>query len=69
MAKKARSEFREIVEAAEKAGWAVEMTKGSHWCFKSPDPKVPLFFTGGTPSDARWINNVRGDLRRRGLNI
>ncbi len=63
------SAFRDIVEAAKQQGWRIEQTGKGHWKFVPPNRKVRMFFTGGTPSDNRWIKKVRSDLRRLGLQV
>ncbi|AWY07541.1 HicA-like toxin [Streptomyces phage LazerLemon] len=75
-------ELREIVKAAQGAGWSVWKTRRSHLRFRppagSPRPRVPSghedhragatsLTTGTTPSDMRGLDNLRADLRGYGL--
>lgn len=62
-----RRDLRDIVQAAEEAGWEVGFTKKNHLQLRSPDGVT--VFGPGTPSDWRAILNFRAKLRREGLKV
>lgn len=64
------SEFREIVHLSTTQGWKVTGTSKGHWRFLSPDTDVPAHVVSGTPSNPRrFIQQLRSELRRKGLRI
>lgn len=64
---KSDPEFQKLVNAALSQGWLVEQTKKNHWRFLPPDSKMTQVIAASTPSDSRWIKNLRSHLRQRGL--
>ncbi|MDX1535620.1 MAG: hypothetical protein R3346_02575 [Candidatus Spechtbacterales bacterium] len=61
--------LKEMVSEALDQNWRVERTGSGHLRFLSPDRSVSPVFSPTTPSDVRSVKNVRGKLRRAGLNI
>jgi len=63
-------ELKKIVSIARKQGWDVRVTNGGHVEWKSPDKSQPKIYSSKTMSDgARGYHNLRGTLRRSGLDI
>jgi len=60
-------DFKDIRKEAEKQGFTVELTRGSHWKFIPPDETLPIVHAAGTPSDRRALDNLIGRLRKSGL--
>ncbi len=60
-------EFQRLVDAAREQGWKVEKTEKNHWRFLPPDRKMSQVIAASTPSDHRWLKNLRSHLRQRGL--
>lgn len=61
-----KKDLKKIVQAAEKQGWRVKMTKNGHWSFYAPDGEN-IVHAGGTPSDHRALDNLVAQLRRYGF--
>lgn len=57
-----------LIKIALKAGWRVEPTKNGHFKWIAPN-SVDIVFSSSTPSDHRALENLKHDLRRRGLVI
>lgn len=62
-----KGKVRELVRAAQAAGWRVELTGGGHVKFLPPGGR-PVFGSQ-TPSDPSAWRNMRSDLRRAGLEV
>lgn len=62
-----KNDFRDMIKAAERAGWTVERRHGGHLKWKSPTGAV--VFSASTPSDHRAIKNHMSLLRKAGLNL
>lgn len=62
-------DLKDIVQAAKKAGWSVEQTKGNHLAFTPTDKAYPRVIGAGTPSDWRSLKNLVAQLRRSGLKL
>lgn len=62
-----KNDFKDMIKAAEKAGWTVERTRGGHLRWKSP--KGPVVFSASTPSDHRAVKNHVSEMRKAGLNL
>lgn len=58
---------RELLKAAEKAGWKIEKRRRGHLKLTSPDGDI--VFTSSTPSDWRGTLNLASHLRRLGLEV
>ena len=56
-----------LIKKARKQGWTVEVTRGSHLKWLSPDGEGGPYFSSSSPSDHRAIKNMEKDLARRGL--
>lgn len=67
MARKLGRGYKELIKAAEDAGWTLERTKKGYR-MKHPNGKDAVGFHG-TPSDNRALKNARGDFRRAGLAV
>lgn len=63
-----KKEIHALIKLAIESGWRVEPTKGGHYKWTAPE-RLGIFFSSSTPSDNRAIANIKGDLRRLGLNI
>jgi hypothetical protein len=59
-------ETRQILEAAEKAGWRI--VEGKHYRCYSPDGQY-LIVVSKTPSGRNAIHNIRSDFQRAGLDL
>jgi hypothetical protein len=59
-------EVRELLDAAEKQGWRVELTKKGHWRCYAPDG-INIVIVSGTPSDRRSLRNAIAQMRRYGF--
>lgn len=57
-----------IIKIALDAGWRVEQTKGGHFKWIAPNG-IDFVFSSSTPSDHRALENLKHDLRRRGLDV
>jgi len=57
------SEAIQFKRQLEREGFLVMMSKNNHWTVKSTDGVVVATF-GATPSDHRWKQNTRGQIRR-----
>ena len=71
---KAFKALRPLIDAAQKAGWEVGVSKKCHIQFKAPEgttdtqgEPVRTIMGPGTPSDWRSYRNMRAQLRRAGL--
>lgn len=62
-----KGKVRELVKAAQAAGWRVELTGGGHVRFLPPEG--PVVFGSQTPSSPAGWRNLRSDLRRAGLEV
>ena len=62
-----KSDFRDMIKTAEKAGWTVERSRSGHLKWKSPTGGV--VFSASTPSDHRAIKNHVSLMRKAGLNL
>jgi len=63
-------EFRDLVKVATAAGWTIEMTAKNHWRWVPSDKCQPILIVSGTPAnEAKFVRNLRADLRRRGLKV
>jgi hypothetical protein len=57
-----------LIKIAIEAGWRVERTKSGHYKWLSPN-SIDFFYSSSTPSDNRALENLKQDLRRRGLDV
>lgn len=62
----ARKELKEIVMAARKQGWRVEIGKNGHLMFYAPDGKGKVL-SAGTPGGGRAMQNFVARLRHYGF--
>jgi len=63
-------ELKKIMQIARKQGWKVRITGGGHVEWKPPDKSKPKIYSSKSMSDgARGYHNLRGTLRRSGLDI
>jgi predicted RNA binding protein YcfA (HicA-like mRNA interferase family) len=60
-------DFKDVRKEAERQGWKVEQTRGSHWRFIPPDVTKDIVHASGTPSDRRSLDNFIAQLRRSGF--
>jgi len=63
-----KKELAVIIKVAISAGWRVELTKGGHYKWIAPN-NIDFVFSSSTPSDNRALENLKQDLRRRGLDV
>ena len=56
-------QIREFTRWAEAQGWSVRVRNGGHLELTHPMAER-LIITSATPSDRRWIANVRAEMRR-----
>lgn len=59
-----KNEFRDLMRAAEKAGWKIEQGRAGHLKWKSPTGQMVV--SSATPSDSRAIKNHLALMRRYG---
>jgi len=59
-----RKDFEQLRKAAEQQGWTVNLTKGGHRKWTSPQGEI--VFSAYTPSDHRAIKNIIRELAKRG---
>jgi hypothetical protein len=52
----------ELIRWAQELGFTASFTRKGHVCFRKPG--TPLYFTPGTPSDWRGLQNARAGLIR-----
>jgi len=58
--------YRSYKPRAERQGWRVDdISKG--WRFSPPDRSRPAVILHKTPSDYRWFQNFRAQMRRSGF--
>jgi hypothetical protein len=61
-------DWRNILKAARKAGWAIWMTNGGHISFRGPDSDDQNFTIAGTGKMlGRTGKNYRALMRRHGV--
>ncbi len=65
MAKGAQKELQQLIDQALAQGWKLTRSK-QHFVLLSPDGTT-IVTVGKTPSDHRALKNIRGMLRRGGL--
>lgn len=63
-----KSELKPLIKAAKAQGWTVEIRRGGHLCWKSPNGGTP-YFSSSTPGDHRAVTNIRKHLQNLGLQI
>lgn len=63
-----KKELAVLIKIALKAGWRVELTKKCHYKWTAPN-SIDFFYSSSTPSDGRALDNLKQDLRRRGLDV
>jgi hypothetical protein len=61
-----KKEIKELLAAAQKQGWRVEIGRGGHYKLFSPDGKC-LVTMSSTPSDRHAIDNTVARMRRCGF--
>ena len=65
MALSSNKDVNKLIKEAEKQGWTVSMTKGTHLKWSSATGK--FFFSSLTPSDHRVLFAIKKDLRMNGF--
>lgn len=58
----AKGDIAELLADLERKGWRVE--RGKYWKCYCPCPKKHLKTIHITPSDPRYVQNLRGQLKR-----
>ncbi len=58
-----------LIAQARQQGFTVERRGSGHWLFRPPNRTDPLVVVSGSPSDHRAVANMRGQLRRAGLDL
>lgn len=62
-----RSDVRDLLKKAERAGCVVTMRKCGHYKIVTPERRT--VFCSQTPSDHQALYNIARDLRRAGVNV
>lgn len=58
-------DLQQLIYKAEKQGWIISRTKGSHLKWKPPQGQFVI--SAYSPSDPRAIKNIVKELRRKGF--
>lgn len=58
-------DLQQLIHKAEKQGWIISRTKGSHLKWKPPHGQFVI--SAYSPSDPRAIKNIVKELRRKGF--
>ena len=57
--------MKQLIEKLVAQGWRVE-ERAKHYRAYPPDPSQPFVTLPKTPSDRRWLQNARSQLRKSG---
>lgn len=69
MPRHAHKDVREWLKAAAEQGFSVEHRKGGHWRVATGDGKTSAHFSATPKRDKRTLLNIRGQLRRIGVDL